>query len=278
MDNLASVPIPRASSPLALSHPLSYAYPTYLRGCPRRYHNDDVAETILQQPFAGLTILPTPTSPPDEATTEETLLAMLLAAHSDLQEALTLHSSALRAHTDSLAILATTQLSLGETKFDRTTAGEMDRDGNYQSPPPPPLTNTSFGDLEGGEEIARAHTGKGKEVVASGSGSTPATTNGKTLNPYAAYLTPPTPTTGKFAEEEEEELRVRSEPSEKAFGKLRSVSTRTEVDEGEQQTRLEAQLREKYSRNYEEEQGRRSAELERRSPSSSIASAADRKA
>jgi hypothetical protein len=35
------------------------------------------------------------------------------------------------------------------------------------------------------------------------------------------------------------------------------------VDEEEQQRRLEEQLREKYSRNYEEDQGRRSAEIRR---------------
>jgi hypothetical protein len=53
-------------------------------------------------------------------------------------------------------------------------------------------------------------------------------------NPYAAYLTPPTPTKssspiGLEGEEEgeEEEFQVRSSPSAKALGKLRSVSTRT---------------------------------------------------
>lgn len=92
-------------------------------------------------------------------------------------------------------------------RHDESESGQM-------SPPPPSIVQGK---------------GKGREES-----TMPLQRLNTSTNPYAAYLTPPTPTKssspiGLEGEEEgeEEEFQVRSSPSAKALGKLRSVSTRT---------------------------------------------------
>ncbi|KAK4700777.1 hypothetical protein P7C70_g5463, partial [Phenoliferia sp. Uapishka_3] len=250
----------------------------------------------------------------EEETEEEKTLALLLAANSDVNEALHLHDHRLRLFHDSMRedsdLSAATEASKAETRFDRAAAGAPDANGNYLSPT----------DFEHGEGTSRSpspnHSGGSGDEGASGKPSD-VTEKGKSeeglkrrvsLNPYASYvpkrvlqgyIVPENPPNidvagrsrrGQLVEEPAEErdlmdlgvdrlgvgsgpvrrqgttdsfIETPSQPSEKALGKLRRVSMRTDSDPLEQQRQLEAKLREKYSQNFRDDTERRSGEFER---------------
>ncbi|SCZ94620.1 BZ3500_MvSof-1268-A1-R1_Chr12-3g04002 [Microbotryum saponariae] len=239
-----------------------------------------------------------------EETDEEKTFATLLAAHTEVIEALKLYDDHQHRLLEHYQVQEAEARSRIETRFDRANAGTPDRNGDYH--------------LEVDE---RDHT-RGDGASGSGSGDEMSSAVGEfqqdesskreSRNPYAAYLSSPprnnnagylipdsaTTTNSKThdssADEEHTErsygqvdlhdldpfasetaqgssttTRPRVDtrasvdstdavplaPSEKALGKLRSVSGRDDspTDYAEQQNRLEEQLRSKYSLQYEEE-------------------------
>ncbi|SGY19837.1 BQ5605_C017g08343 [Microbotryum silenes-dioicae] len=262
-------------------------------------------------PFAPIVSSPprsqsTPRRTADE-TDEEKTFAMLLAAHTEVIEALKLYDDHQHRLSEHYQVQEAEARSRVETRFDRANAGTPDRNGNYH-------LEVDERDHTRGDGASGSGSGSGDEMSSSAVGEFQQDESSKreSRNPYAAYLSSPprnnnagyqipdsaTTTNSKThdstADEEHTErsygqvnlhdldpfasettqgssttTRPRVDtrasvestddvplaPSEKALGKLRSVSGMDDspTDYAEQQKRLEEQLRSKYSLQYEEE-------------------------
>ncbi|KAL8277104.1 hypothetical protein RQP46_010532 [Phenoliferia psychrophenolica] len=244
-----------------------------------------------------------------QETDEERMLAVCLAANSDIIEALSQHDHRLNSHHQSQAeaaeLLSVQERSLADTRFDRATAGVPDAYGNYLTPLPDPREGPSRSPSPSRSPAASPPPSP-PQLPAEPRVNNNNSTNDKgkdpvklerriSMNPYARYLPPaslggyevPDANGGErqqpvYHDEPQEEylgalgsarprrqgtadstIETPSAPSAKALGKLRRVSMRTDSDPLEQQRLLEQKLREKYSRNYEDDVQRRSHELDR---------------
>ncbi|KAM0786118.1 hypothetical protein ACM66B_006928 [Microbotryomycetes sp. NB124-2] len=160
------------------------------------------ARLSSNNPFApiasGERPMPPTSARPARETPEEATLAVLLAAHSEVLEALQAYDRHAQNYAEMRDVRAAEERSKVDTKFDRSRAGMPDQNGDYQESTQPDGDRDPFEDGEEAHEQggSRGPTSLPRQVVQTSPAPAQRSTTTSpppSRNPYAAYLSP-TPT------------------------------------------------------------------------------------